>query len=126
MKSKAISAQEAESKDMKDESKNLFQQLNSSFHQMYGAVVSTKLNRTLLAVDLTAADIAFGFPIAAKLLYEINIHNPTVNSANIGPAILFSSTAISAAISFYLYEKVISRLSKLKRQSDTKTTICEQ
>lgn len=90
----------------------------STFHQLYETITSSKLNRVLLAANLTAADLIFGFPLAAKALYEINLHTNAANTAVLGPIVLLSSTAVSAALSFYIYEKAIAKLSKLKRSAD--------
>ena len=95
----------------------VWQQLQSSVGELYHHIISNKFNRAMLAADITIADTAIGFPIAAKALYEIKVHNPLVNSTYLDPTIMLSSMILSAAISFYIYEKALRKLYELKRSN---------
>ena len=94
---------------------NAWKQLTSTVLEIYHDILSSKPNRLMLTAYLTAVDIAIGFPAAAKVLYETYLHNPVNAAPYLNPIILLSSTLISGAIAFYLYEKAPYRLSKLKR-----------
>lgn len=104
---------------------NAWKQLTSTVLEIYHDILSSKPNRLMLTADLTAADISIGFPAASKVLYEIDLHNPVNAAPYLDPIILLSSTLISGAIAFYLYEKALYRLSKLKRPGTGSKTMAD-
>ncbi|MGC8537797.1 MAG: hypothetical protein ACP5MZ_02315 [Candidatus Micrarchaeia archaeon] len=94
---------------------NAWKQLTSAVSEMYHYILSSKPNRLMLTADLTAADIAVGFPVAGKALYEMNLHSQISPAPYLDPIIILSSTLVSGAIAFYIYDRALYKLSKLKR-----------
>ena len=115
LKSSSINMETKSKQKSQTHDGDVWKQLTSTVLEIYHDILSSKPNRLILTADLTAVDIAIGFPAAAKVLYEIDLHNPVNAAPYLNPIILLSSTLISGAIAFYLYEKALYRLSKLKR-----------
>ncbi len=93
------------------------------------SLISKRAGRITIAADLSASDAIVGLPIAARSLNSIVQYNNFVNSPVLNSIILVSSTAISMAIAFAVYNKAISRVSermgRKRIQKLENSTLCD-